>query len=66
MIHLRMQLVYLQFKCLSDLKRFRHSLSAKKVFILLGQNGLFAEFSGKEITLAVEQYCAEIVNVPVA
>lgn len=59
-----MKLIYLEFKSLADLKEFRDSISAKKVFILAGQNGLFAEFSRKEITLAVEKYSAEVIHVP--
>lgn len=59
-----MKLIYLQFKSLADLKVFRDSLPAKKVFILAGQNGLFAEFTRKEISLAVEKYGAAIVEVP--
>ena len=61
-----MQRIYLQFRCLADLKKFRDALPAKKVFILLQQNVLFAELSNREIDLAMEAYKAEVVSVPVA
>lgn len=61
-----MQQLYLQFPSLADLKKFRNSLSSRKVFILLGQNVLFAAFTEKEVQLAVEKHGAEIINVTVA
>ena len=59
------QQIYLQFPSLADLKKFRDALPSRKVFILLGQNVLFAAFTEKEIHLAIEQHGAEIINVPV-
>ncbi|HEV7329767.1 MAG TPA: hypothetical protein VGN63_01905 [Flavisolibacter sp.] len=61
-----MQQIYLQFPSLADLKKFRNSLPSRKVFILLGQNVLFAAFTEKEIQLAIEQHGAEIIDIPVA
>ena len=58
-----MQLVYLEFECLDGLKKFRKVLSMKKVYILLNQKVLVAEFTQKEIELATNNYEAQVVNM---
>jgi hypothetical protein len=61
-----MQLVYLQFDSLSHLKKFTRKFPLKKVFILLDQQVLLAQLSEKEISFAVEEYNAAVINTPVA
>lgn len=59
-----MSLTYLQFHCPDGLKKFRRELSIKKVYILLNQKVLLAEFSDTEIKRATQNYEACIVEKP--
>ena len=58
-----MQLTYLRFECLDGIKKFRKELSMKKVYILLNQKILMAEFSEKEIERATQIYQAQVINM---
>jgi hypothetical protein len=47
-----MELTCLQFPTTLDLKKFRETLPPRRVVIMLGDNKILSEFSGKELELA--------------
>ncbi len=59
-----MQLVYLQFTSLAQLKKFTQKFPLKRVFIMLEQQVLLAQLSEKEIDFAITQYQAEVRITP--
>ena len=61
-----MQLVYLQFDSLAQLKKFTEKFPMKKLFIMLDKQVLLAQLSKKEIDFAIEKFAAEVLDTPVA
>lgn len=59
-----MQLVYLQFDSLTQLKKFAAQFPLKKVFIILNKQVLLAQLSEKEVEIAVEKFKASIISTP--
>ena len=60
-----MQLVYLKFDTVSNLKRFTEKFPLKKVFIMLDKQVLLAQLSDKEVDFALEKFSAEVLKSPV-